>query len=393
MITRSYEMPRKIICKHRYFAPSFNQLTRPLGNILQSAPRLESRGNRPLQMNFDDQLNALIFFHLQEYTSARELIQVLKEDDFARNTIAPEEGISRTSFSEAVNERGLEQFLYVFQELQKQAVSLLPKKYTHLGELISIDGSLIDAVLSMGWADYRNKSKKARLHLGFNVNQGIPQKLFLTDGKGAERPFVHQILEPGQTGILDRGYQDHQNFDNLQEKQKHFVCRIKGNTHKTCLEQYEVDPDSIVFYDAMVLLGQPGVKQTQKPLRLVGYIVDDVKYWVATDRFDLTAEDIALIYKLRWEIEKFFAWWKRHLKVYHLIARSKHGLMVQILSGLITYLLLAIYCQEQHGERVSIKRVRQLRIQIQNELLESGNFAPDPENPNCPSSGQLHASP
>jgi hypothetical protein len=41
--------------------------------------------------------------------------------------------------------------------------------------------------------------------------------------------------------------------------------------------------------------------------------------------------------------------------------------MVQILSGLITYLLLAIYCREQHNEKVSIKRVRELRIKIQNE--------------------------
>jgi len=60
-----------------------------------------------------------------------------------------------------------------------------------------------------------------------------------------------------------------------------------------------------------------------------------------------------------------------HLKVYHLIARSEHGLMVQILAGLITYLLLAIYCYEQHNEKVSIKRVRQLRIKIQNELRNS----------------------
>ena len=92
------------------------------------------------------------------------------------------------------------------------------------------------------------------------------------------------------------------------------------------------------------------------------------KYWIATNRYDLSAEQIALIYKLRWDIEKFFAWWKRHLKVYHLIARSEYGLMVQILAGLITYLLLAIYCREQHNEKVSIKRVRELRIKIQNEI-------------------------
>jgi hypothetical protein len=38
-----------------------------------------------------------------------------------------------------------------------------------------------------------------------------------------------------------------------------------------------------------------------------------VGFHVANDRFYRTAPF------------KFFAWWKRHLKVYYLIARSKHG--------------------------------------------------------------------
>jgi len=61
---------------------------------------------------------------------------------------------------------------------------------------------------------------------------------------------------------------------------------------------------------------------------------------------------------------------KQHLNVYHVIARSAHGLMAQMLGGLITYLLLAIYCHEEHNERVSISRVRELRIKISNELIE-----------------------
>ena len=82
---------------------------------------------------------------------------------------------------------------------------------------------------------------------------------------------------------------------------------------------------------------------------------------------------MALVYKLRWNIETFFGWWKRQLKVYHLIARSRYGLMVQLLGGLITYLLLAIYCRKEHKEPVSIKRVRQLRNQIENEAAELEN--------------------
>jgi hypothetical protein len=44
--------------------------------------------------------------------------------------------------------------------------------------------------------------------------------------------------------------------------------------------------------------------------------------------------------------------------------------MAQILGGLITYLLLAIYCHEEHNEKVSIARVRELRIKNRNELAE-----------------------
>jgi len=177
---------------------------------------------------------------------------------------------------------------------------------------------------------------------------------------------------------MDRGYQAHDRFEQWQEESKYFVCRIKASTRKKRIKDNEINPDSNIFYDAIVLLGTPGVNQTEKPLRLVGYTVDGTKYWVATSRYDLTAEQIAFIYKLRWDIEKFFAWWKRHLRVYHLIARSEYGLMVQILSGLITYLLLAIYCREQHNEKVSIKRVRELRIKIQNETRIANNHVVSP---------------
>ncbi len=354
--------------------PSFYQLYQPVENVLPGIPVLVSRGDRPLKMTFEDQLKALIFFHLEEHVSGRHLIQVLKEDDFARNNIAPENGIEKSSFSEAINNRGLEQLQFVFQKLCCEASNILPNQYAELGELVAIDGSLIDAVLSMSWADYRKGSKKAKIHLGFNLNKAIPAKIFFTDGNGAERPFVSKILSPGQTGVGDRGYQHHALFDSLQAEGKSFVIRIKAKTTKTLIKKSDVNPDSIVFYDAEVLLGTvENNNQTKKPIRLVGYHVDGVNYWVATDRRDLTAEQIAKIYKLRWHIENFFAWWKRHLRVYHLIARSEYGLMVQILGGLITYLLLAIYCHKNHNEPVSIKRVRQLRIQIQNELRDSGS--------------------
>jgi hypothetical protein len=354
----------------QHAVPAQRQLLKPLNSIISKIPPLMSRSNKPLAMNTEELINILTYYHLQEFSSGSELIQALQEDDYARNFVAPAGGIKHSTFFDTVNDRGVEQLLAVFTELQKQASGVLPSQYSELGDLVAIDGSLIDSVLSMHWAEYRTNSNKAKLHLGFDLNHGIPRKLFLTEGVGAERPFVSSIIDPGQTGVLDRGYQAHHLFDQWQQDGCHFVCRIKEDTLKEIIEQFPVHDKSHVFFDAMVLLGTPNVNQTKKPVHLVGYDIEGKSYWVATDRFDLLAEQVALVYKLRWDIESFFAWWKRHLKVYHLFARSKNGLMVQILSGLITYLLLAIYCQEQHGEPVSIHRVRQLRNQIRNEVTQ-----------------------
>ena len=341
-----------------HIVPTQRQLLKPLKQILPKVPPLKSKSNKPLAMNTEELINILTYYHLQEFTSGTELIQVLQEDDYARQFVAPARGIKHSTFFDTVNERGVEQLLAVFTELQKQAAGTLPSQYSELGDLVAIDGSLIDSVLSMHWAEYRTNSKKAKLHLGFDLNHGIPRKLFLTKGNGAERPFVSNIIDPGQTGVLDRGYQAHQLFDQWQQDECHFVCRIKEATHRDILEEFPLQEGSHIIFDAKVLLGTPNVNQTEEPVRLVGYIIEGKTYWVTTDRFDLSAEQVALVYKLRWDIESFFAWWKRHLKVYHLFARSENGLMVQILSGLITYLLLAIYCHEQHGESVSIGRIR-----------------------------------
>ena len=358
---------------------SFFQFYQPVVDIVPEIPVLKSRGDRPLKMTFEDQLKMLIFFHLEEHVSARHMLQVIEQDDFARENIAPEEGIKKSSFAEAINTRGLEQFQIVFEKLSRKASGILPNRFPELGDLVALDGSLIDATLSMYWADYRKGSKKAKIHLGFDLNHGIPSKIYFTDGKGAERPFVDPITSAGQTIVTDRGYQEHALFDDLQVQGKHFAIRIRASTTKTVVKANDVGLDSIVFFDAEVLLGtEENKNQSQKPVRLVGYRVDGVDYWIATDRRDLTAEQIAEVYKLRWNIENFFAWWKRHLRVYHLIARSEYGLMVQILAGLITYLLLAIHCHKNHDEPVSIKRVRELRIKIQNEL-RIAEVSPDPQ--------------
>ena len=145
------------------------------------------------------------------------------------------------------------------------------------------------------------------------------------------------------------------------------MARLKKNTQWELLESLPFVKGGKLFFFGKVRLTDKN-HQMQPPVYLVGFRVARKVYWVATDRADLTAEQIAFIYLLRWEIETFFGWWKRHLKVYHLISRNRHGLLLELLSALITYLLLVLYCYRLYGERKpAIRRLRQWRGQIRDK--------------------------
>ena len=217
------------LLKHRRKSKAFKKLMIPVVKQFQLRSMLEARGDKPLQMNFEDQFKALVFFHLEEFPSGRALLQAFDQNDFAKECVAPPCGIGKSAFFEAINTRGLDQLLQIFTTLVKDARTVIPFEYVELGKLVAIDGSFIDAVLSMEWADYRDGSKKAKAHIGFDINHGIPKKIFLTDGKAGERPYVDQIIDKGETGVMDRGYQCHAAFDRWQTDEKQFICVFRSN--------------------------------------------------------------------------------------------------------------------------------------------------------------------
>lgn len=351
-------------------SPTFSTLVAPLEAQYRYLTSQVSGSNNPITYTFKYQMNGLVYFHVEACTSALDLLSAAKNDSFANRLIVPPSGLGKSTFYEANANRGALQMFQLLDRLSKKASKCVSLSYPELGNLVAVDGSLIDACLSMIWADYRTNVHKIKMHLGFNLNQGIPRKMALTPGKEAERPFVCVLLEEGDTGVIDRGYQDHQRFDAWIEEDKHFVARLKQNTQYEILEHLPFEKGSSIFFFAKVLLGNAAHKMVH-PVFLVGFKSRGKIYWVATDREDLTAEQIAFVFSLRWQIETFFAWWKRHLKVYHLISRNHHGVLVQLLSGLITYLLLVIYFHRKYGEKPSLERLRQLRWDIRHESCEA----------------------
>ena len=108
-----------------------------------------------MEFTFEDQLNALIWYYLGDYESGRDLIQALGEDEMACALIVPNKGVLKSTFFEAINDRGLSQIMEVLRALYTQASETLPSNHATLGELVLIDGSFIDATLSMNWANFR----------------------------------------------------------------------------------------------------------------------------------------------------------------------------------------------------------------------------------------------
>ena len=101
-------MPQQLKPLVKRKAPlSYKRMFKPALDELPSIPPLVSRSNRPMTFTFEHHLKALVYLHLHEYESGRELLQVMEQDDFARSHIAPPEGVSRSTFFEAINSRAL----------------------------------------------------------------------------------------------------------------------------------------------------------------------------------------------------------------------------------------------------------------------------------------------
>ena len=147
----------------QHIAPTHKLLLEPLQPVMIKAPPLRSRSNKPLAMNTGELLSILTCYHLQDFSSGRELLQTLEEDDYTRQFVAPAAGVKRSTFFDTVNDRGVEQLLFVFTELQKQAAGALPSQHSELGDLVAIDGSFAGHML--GKLQYGNGIKAFVIYL------------------------------------------------------------------------------------------------------------------------------------------------------------------------------------------------------------------------------------
>ena len=232
---------------------------------------------------------------------------------------------------------------------------------TYVEDLIANDGTLLPALPRMAWALWQNPQNRAgKLHLEFSVWRQVPVEFTVTPANTCERLVWKEKLRKGCVYVNDRNFShDYQLITHLQETGASFVLRLFNNTVLQKLgEARPLSPEDLragVLEDVRVRLGPT---ENGPVGRLVRVEADGHCFLLFTDREDLPADLVALIYRYRWQIELFFKWIKCILGCRHWLAESAQGVTTQVYCALIASVLLVLWT----GRKPSLRQWEALQL-------------------------------
>lgn len=228
-----------------------------------------------------------------------------------------------------------------------------------------VDGSWLKAVPKMTWALFRkdDEHRALKAHVHVELLKGVPVEATITDAHTSESAVLAESLEAGRLYVLDRGYAKYDLLQAILDADSSFVCRVADNAVFELLEERELDRDALdagIVRDAAVRLG---CKQTRGKLRPPVRIVEvecrphrkpsgktarggpeqGETIRIVTDRLDLPADVVAMLYRFRWEIEIFFRFFKHVLGCRHLLSTDKNGIELETYAAILACLLIALW--------------------------------------------------
>jgi hypothetical protein len=246
------------------------------------------------------------------------------------------------------------------QVLIKRARPLYHDDVTFLegldGTFYALDSTTIDLCLSVfPWAHFRETKAAVKAHVMLDLRGSIPTFVRITDGTVHDVNVLDDLeIEPGACYVVDRGYLDYRRLHRIHAEHAFFITRAKSNTRWERLYSRKVDRSTSLRCDQTIrLTGVKADKYYPDLLRRVKFRDDDTgnTYVFLTNNFRLTALQVALLYKLRWQIELFFKWVKGHLKIRVFWGTSENAVRTQIWVAVCTYLAVAILKKELRIER------------------------------------------
>jgi hypothetical protein len=334
-----------------------------LAHLHNTATERDRAGNR--QWHMDQHIALLLLFMFNPICDSLRALQRASQLQKVQRLL----GVPRASLgslSEANRVFDAELLKGLIGELASQ-LKPLPHdpRLDDVGAILTlVDGTLLSALPKMAWAlwkDERHRAVKAHVH--YELLAGVPVKGSLTNGQYNEKQELRASLEAGRLYVLDRGYAGYELLEQIRTAGSSFVCRIKDNAHLVVHEERPLDEaakNAGIVRDAVVEVGRRAatrhlvrvVEITCRPYRKE--CGRKTKYdrsgpcsgetlLVVTDRMDLAADVVALIYQRRWQIEVFFRFFKHILGCRHLISHHPNGIELQLYAAIIACLLIALW--------------------------------------------------
>jgi len=132
------------------------------------------------------------------------------------------------------------------------------------------------------------------------------------------------------------------------------VTRLKVNTPLAVVAENRLPEGSLILSDRIGHLPARQARSRknpfQDPVRELRVRAETGKILrILTNDLDAPADEIAELYKRRWQIELFFRWVKHSLKIRHFFGTSENAVRIQIAIALIAFLLLRMAYALQHG--------------------------------------------
>lgn len=186
-----------------------------------------------------------------------------------------------------------------------------------------------------------------KLHELYDVKTDIPAFSVATDASVHDSKVMELIpYEKESFYIFDRAYMATAQLFRIETAKAYFVVREKHKMAYEIIADRKYDnPSTGILADQTVLFkGYRTKKQYPRDMRRVVFYDNDGNrtFVFYTNNFDITAEEVALLYKYRWRVELFFKWLKQHLRIKEFYGTSENAVKIQIYAAIISYCLVVI---------------------------------------------------
>lgn len=275
----------------------------------------------------------------------------------------------RSTLADANAKRSCDVFVGLFQAILGQLQAGQRRKFRETVRLI--DATCLP--LSPLFRDLTSLSASlagTKLHVIYDPNAQTPVYFDISPGNVNDITMAHAMpIEPGATYVFDRGYYHFAWWALLDQARCRFVTHLKKNTPTTILAERQVEAGSVVRGDYRVRLPERLTSTRRNPLsrdmREIHVTIETGKVLrLITNDLDATAEEIADLYKQRWQIELFFRWVKQNLKIRKFLGTSQNAVRIQIAVALIAFMLVRIAFAAQRKVENLLTFTRLLRFNL-----------------------------